>query len=92
MNADDRITTESLVREIQAMADELCPHCDQPVSLEDALRCRAFGSKRRPKCFAGLADFLGESADVLDAQLQDYFEQRDCYRGAWEWIQSHNDE
>lgn len=86
MNPDDRITTESLIREIQEIAGTLCPHCDQPVTLADALRSRAFGSKRRPKCFAGLADFLGESPEKLNSQLQDYFEQRDCFQGAWDWI------
>lgn len=86
MTPDDRITTESLIREITDIAGALCPHCDQPVSLADALRSRAFGAKRRPKCFAGLAEFLGESEERLSAHLEDYFEQRDCFRGAWEWI------
>jgi hypothetical protein len=29
---------------------------------------------------------LGESPENLDSQLQDYFEQRDCFQGAWDWI------
>jgi len=86
MNQDDSLTTERLIREIQEMAGEKCPHCDETVSLLDALKSRALGSRRRPKCFAGLADFLAVAPDQLELQIADYFEQRDCYRGALDWI------
>lgn len=86
MNPDDSLTTERLIREIQEMAGQNCPHCDEPVSLLDALKSRALGSRRRPKCLAGLADFMAVDPDQLELQITDYFEQRDCYRGALDWI------
>ncbi len=88
MPSDDSITTERLIQEIQEMTGERCPHCDQPVNLSDALKSRALGSRRRPKCLAGLAEFIGCPIEDLERQLTDYYDQRDCYRGAQEWIDS----
>lgn len=85
MPSDDALTAERLIREIQAMAGELCPHCDQPVTLTDALKSRALGSKRRPRCLPGLAEFMGSDLAELERQIADYFEQRDCYRDALAW-------
>ena len=84
--ADDAITTERLITEIQEMAGERCPHCDQTVSLSDALKSRALGSRRRPKCLTGLAEFMGCEVDDLKRQLADYYDQRECYQGAQDWI------
>ena len=91
MNPDDSLTTERLIREIQEMAGEKCPHCDEPVSLFDALHSRALGSRRRPKCLSGLAEFMGVERADLAKQVADYIEQRDCYRGAFDWIEAQPD-
>lgn len=87
MPSDDALTTARLITEIQSMAGQRCPHCDEPVTLREALNSRALGSRRRPKCMAGLAELLGSKIDDLESQLTDYFELRDCYGGALEWIQ-----
>ena len=82
---DDAITAESLIREVGEMAGQRCPHCDEPVSAVDALKSRAIGSRPRPRCLAGLAEFIGSEIPDLERQLADYFSQRDCYREALAW-------
>jgi hypothetical protein len=86
MPSEDALTAERLITEIQVMAGERCPHCDEIVSLIDALKSRALGSRRRPRCLTGLAEFLGTEVSDIESQLAGYFEQRACYQGALEWI------
>ncbi len=87
MSSEDALTTERLIHEIQGLAGQHCPHCDELVSLGDALKSRALGSRRRPRCLPGLAEFLGSDIPDLEAQLDSYFEQRECYRGALAWAE-----
>ena len=85
--SEESITTESLIRELEKLAGERCPHCDGFVSAVDALKSRALGARRRPRCLAGLGEFIGSEIDDLERQLADYFSQRDCYRGALAWAE-----
>ncbi len=87
MAPDDTITTESLINEIRQTAGKACPHCHEPITLGDALKCRAFGFAKSPCCTAGLAQALGHSAEELEESTQNYFNLHECYQGAWQWIQ-----
>jgi hypothetical protein len=86
--SEENITAEALIRHLRQVAGERCPHCDEIVSPVDALKSRALGCRRRPRCLAGLAEFIGADIPGMEAQLADYFSQRDCYRDALAWAES----
>ena len=85
--SEENITAEVLIRHLQAMAGERCPHCDEIVSATDTLKSRALGCRRRPRCLAGLAEFIGSDVPELESQLSGYFAHRDCYREALAWAE-----
>jgi hypothetical protein len=89
--SEENITAEVLIGFLQEVAAARCPHCDRPVSPSDALRSRALGCRRRPRCLAGLAEFIGAEVHDLKAQLADYFSQRECYRSALAWAEARPD-
>jgi len=86
--SEENITAEALIRHLRDVAGERCPHCDDIVSAVDALKSRALGCRRRPRCLAGLAGFIGSEIPALETQLSDYFSQRECYREALAWAES----
>jgi hypothetical protein len=88
--SEENITAESLIRFLLDQEGVRCPHCDEPVTAVDALKSRALGCRRRPRCLAGLAGFIGAEIPDLERQLNDYFSQRDCFRSAMEWAGSHD--
>ncbi|MBL6763407.1 MAG: hypothetical protein ISQ14_00515 [Verrucomicrobiae bacterium] len=89
---DESITAESLIRELREMSGERCPHCDGVVSAVDALKSRALGARRRPRCLEGLAQYIGSEVEDLQRQLADYFSQRECYQGALNWAEQQDAE
>lgn len=81
------ITAATLILRVQEGSGHPCAGCHAPLVPADVLMSSAMGFKSRPHCLACLARELGQELADLRERLLDYFAQRDCYRGAWEWIQ-----